>query len=109
MTTFLMVVHIILVAALIGVILLQKSEGGALGLGGGGGGMGGFMTARGSANLLTRMTGILATLFFVTTLVLALTFKGSQKGKSILEDETTKPTAPVATKSEEQKPEKPGQ
>ena len=89
MITFFMVIHIILVAALIGVILLQKSEGGALGLGGGGGGsMGGFMTARGSANLLTHLTGILASLFFVSTLVLALLVKGSHKEKSILvEDE----------------------
>ena len=98
MSTLLMVFHIIIVAALIGVILLQKSEGGALGLGGsgGGGGMGGFMTARGSANLLTRTTGILATLFFVTTLILALTFKGTQRGKSILEDEISKTAAPTA-------------
>jgi preprotein translocase subunit SecG len=95
MVTFLMVIHIIVVAALIGIILIQKSEGGALGLGGsgGGGGMGGFMTARGSANLLTRTTGILATLFFLSTLVLALMVKGTHKEKSILIEDDTKATA----------------
>lgn len=98
MITFLMVVHIILVAALIGIILLQKSEGGALGMGGSGGGMGGFMTARGSANLLTHTTGILAILFFISTLVLALMVKGSHKEKSILieDDSKTAAAAPVA-------------
>jgi protein translocase SecG subunit len=64
MITFLLVVHILLALALIGVILVQRSEGGALGMGGGGGG--GFMTARGSANLLTRTTAIIATLFICT-------------------------------------------
>lgn len=95
MVTFLMVIHIILVAALIGIILLQKSEGGALGLGGSGGagGMGGFMTARGSANLLTRTTGILAALFFISTIVLALMVKGSHKEKSILIEDDSKSAA----------------
>jgi preprotein translocase subunit SecG len=58
---------------MVGVILMQKSEGGALGIGGGGGGgMGGFLTARGAANLLTRTTAILATLFICTSLALAV-------------------------------------
>lgn len=66
---FLITVHIIVCIALIGVILLQKSEGGALGMGGGGGG---FVSARGAANLLTRATAVLATLFFVLSLTLTL-------------------------------------
>jgi preprotein translocase subunit SecG len=87
-----------LVAALIGVILLQKSEGGALGLGGsgGGGGMGGFMTARGSANLLTRTTGILAVLFFLSTIILALMVKGTHKEKSILIEDDSRSAAQSA-------------
>jgi preprotein translocase subunit SecG len=117
MVTFFMVIHIILVAALIGVILLQKSEGGALGLGGGGGGgMGGFMTARGSANLLTHVTGILAALFFVSTLALALLVKGSHKEKSILIEDETAQTASAETQSgvkssqpQAEEPTKPGQ
>ena len=73
MELILLIVHLFLAIALVGVILLQKSEGGALsGLGGGGGGMGGFLSARGAANLLTRTTAILATLFICTSLGLAL-------------------------------------
>ena len=56
--------------ALIGVVLIQRSEGGGLGIGSSGG-MGGFMSARGTGNLLTRMTAILAALFMVTSVVLA--------------------------------------
>ena len=67
MMTLLLVVHILLALALTGVVLVQRSEGGALGMGGGGG----FMTARGQANLLTRTTAILAALFFLTSIVLA--------------------------------------
>ena len=71
MELILLIIHLFLAIALVGVILLQKSEGGALGIGGGGG-MGGFLTARGAANLLTRTTAILATLFICTSLALAL-------------------------------------
>jgi len=69
MITVVLVIHIMIAAALIGVILLQKSEGGALGMGGGG--MSGFMTGRSTANLLTRVTGGLAAAFFATSIVLA--------------------------------------
>ena len=62
------VIHLMLVLALIGVVLLQQSEGGGLGIGGGGG----FMTSRGTANVLTRATAILAGLFFVTSLALSI-------------------------------------
>jgi len=65
METLVLTVHILIALALIGVVLLQRSEGGGLGIGGGGGGAGGgFMTARGTANLLTRVTAILAACFF---------------------------------------------
>src|SRR5674476_1420812 len=64
------VIHLMLVLALIGVVLLQKSEGGGLGIGGSGGG--GFMSSRGTANLLTRATAVLAGLFFVTSLILSI-------------------------------------
>lgn len=71
MELILLIIHLFLAVALVGVILMQKSEGGALGIGGGGG-MGGFLTARGAANLLTRTTAILATLFICTSLALAI-------------------------------------
>ena len=55
MQTVLIVIHLMIVLALVGVVLLQRSEGGGLGIGGGSG----FMTARGAANALTRSTSIL--------------------------------------------------
>ncbi|HLU92115.1 MAG TPA: preprotein translocase subunit SecG [Pedomonas sp.] len=74
MMTFLLVVHSLIAVAMVTVILLQRSEGGALGIGGGGGG-GGLMSARGAANLLTRATAILAALFIVTSIGLAFLAK----------------------------------
>lgn len=68
MQTVIIVVHLMIVLALVGVVLLQRSEGGGLGIGGGSG----FMTARGAANTLTRATAILAAAFFVTSLGLSL-------------------------------------
>jgi preprotein translocase subunit SecG len=82
MMTFLLVVHILLALALIGVILMQRSEGGALGIGGGGGG---FMSARGQANLLTRATAILATLFICTSIALAFIAGSHSRPRSILD------------------------
>ena len=76
MIKVLLVLHVFVTIALIGVVLIQRSEGGGLGLGGGQG-MGSFMTGRGTANLLTRTTAILGTAFFVLSLALALLYKGS--------------------------------
>src|SRR5690349_6283245 len=70
MQTVVLVIHLLIAIALVGLVLLQRSEGGGLGLGGGGGG--GFMTARGTANLLTRSTAILAGCFVATSLALAI-------------------------------------
>ena len=84
MQTVIIVIHLFIVLALIGVVLLQRSEGG-LGLGGGGGGGGGFMTGRGQANALTRATAILAALFFVTSLTLAWVASRGSAPRSILE------------------------
>jgi preprotein translocase subunit SecG len=71
MQTVLLVVHLIIALALIGVVLLQRSEGGALGIGGGGGG-GNLFSARGVGNALTRTTAILAVCFFITSISLTL-------------------------------------
>src|ERR1700692_1892037 len=76
------VIHLMLVLALIGVVLLQRSEGGGLGIGGSGGG--GFMSNRGTANVLTRATAILAGLFFATSLVLSILAGFERKPTSIL-------------------------
>ena len=73
MIIVILVIHVMLTAALIGVVLVQKSEGGGLGIGGsGGGGMSGFMTGRSTANLLTRTTAILAAGFMTTSILLAV-------------------------------------
>jgi preprotein translocase subunit SecG len=68
-STVLLVVHVMIAVALVGVVLMQRSEGGGLGMGGR---TDAFMSVRGQANLLTRSTAILATLFFVTSIALAL-------------------------------------
>jgi preprotein translocase subunit SecG len=86
MANVLIVAYLLIVLALIAVILLQRSEGGALGIGGGGGGL---MTARGSANLLTRTTAILATLFFATAIGLTILSELDRGTSSILEGAST--------------------
>ena len=75
MIKVLLVLHVFVTIALIGVVLIQRSEGGGLGLGGGQG-MGNFMSGRGTANLLTHATAILGTAFFVLSLSLAMLYKG---------------------------------
>jgi len=81
METVLIVVHLMVVLALVGVVLLQRSEGGGLGIGGGSG----FMTARGAANALTRATAILAAAFFVTSLTLSILARYGEKPIDILD------------------------
>lgn len=81
METVLIVIHLMVVLALVGVVLLQRSEGGGLGIGGGSG----FMTARGAANALTRATAILATAFFVTSLTLSIVARYGEKPIDILD------------------------
>lgn len=84
MITVILVIHLLIALALVGVILLQRSEGGALGIGGGGGG-GGLVSGRAAGNLLTRATAILATAFFATSLTLAILANQSRQGPSITE------------------------
>lgn len=83
METVLIVVHLMIVVALVGVVLLQRSEGGGLGIGGGSGG-GGLMTARGAASALTRVTGILAAAFFATSLTLGIIAANNNPSSGIL-------------------------
>jgi preprotein translocase subunit SecG len=83
MIVLLLVIHILVAISLIGVILLQKSEGGALGIGGGG--MSGFMTGRSTANLLTRATAVLAALFMTTSVLLVVLRAREQAPVSIID------------------------
>jgi preprotein translocase subunit SecG len=80
MQTVIIVIHLMIVLAMIGLVLLQKSEGGGLGMGGGGG----FMSSRGSANVLSRATAILAGSFFVTSLFLSILAGLDRKPTSII-------------------------
>lgn len=94
MTTLLLVIHLLIALALVGVVLIQRSEGGALG-GLGGTTMGGMMSGRGTANLLTRTTAILATAFMVMSLVLAVLASGSSGPTSILDGPNPFETLPL--------------
>jgi preprotein translocase subunit SecG len=93
MIIILFVVHILIAIALVGVVMLQKSEGGALGMGGGG--MSGFMTGRSTANLLTRATAILAALFFATSIALVMLGNPSHTPRSIIDQGAPPPTSPL--------------
>jgi preprotein translocase subunit SecG len=91
----LLVIHILIAISLVGAILLQKKEGGLGGLGGGGsGGLGGLMSGRAKADGLSKMTGILATAFFVTSLALAL-ISSHTSGPTEIVPGTTGTAAPV--------------
>lgn len=80
-----LIIHLVVALALVGTVLLQRSEGGALGMGGGGGG-GGFMSARGATNFLTRLTAILAAAFIGTSLILGIMGTGQSGSRSIVEE-----------------------
>ncbi len=94
MTTVLLVLFLLVTLALIGVILVQRSEGGGLGIGSSQG-MGSFMSGRGTANLLTRTTAILGTAFMALALVLAILGKGQAPRGSLLD--AAPPAAPGST------------
>ena len=86
MNTVLLIIHLFVTLALIGVVLIQRSEGGGLGIGTSQG-MGSFMSGRGTANLLTRATAILATAFMALSLTLALLNRGTMgTSRSILDN-----------------------
>ncbi len=97
MTLVLLIIHLFVTLALIGVVLIQRSEGGGLGIGSSQG-MGGLMSGRGTANLLTRTTAVLGAVFFVMSLSLALLNRGSSLGggRSLLDAPAATAPAPVA-------------
>lgn len=80
MQTVIVVIHLLIVITLVGVVLIQRSEGGGLGVGGGSG----FMTERGAKNALTRLTAILAACFFITSLILVIVSSISNPTSDIL-------------------------
>ena len=94
MSTVLLVVHLLVAIFLVALILLQRSALDGLG---GGSGAGNFLTARGTGNLLTRLTAIMATLFFLTSLSLSLYYKdhGNTVGRSILDKPAAEASVPA--------------
>src|SRR5271163_608021 len=96
MQSVLIVIHILIVVALIAVVLLQRSEGGALGTGGG---TGSFMTGRGQANALSRATAILGALFFATSLIMSIIAGWSRAPRSIIDTTAPSSTSAPAGKS----------
>lgn len=108
MGTVLLVVHLLVAIFLVSVILMQRSGGGALDGLGGGSGASSLLSVRGTGNMLTRITAVLATIFFITSISLSLYYKGAEpKSTSILEQAPAAasvpavpnvPNAPVAGK-----------
>jgi preprotein translocase subunit SecG len=82
METLLLIVHIILAILLIGSVLLQKSDGGALGIGGTSDNL---MSSRSVGNFLTKFTAVLAFLFIITSISLTLINKKDTTQKSIID------------------------
>jgi preprotein translocase subunit SecG len=102
MQSVLLVIHLIVAVALIGTVMLQRSEGGALGMGGSNSGGGNLFSARGVGNALTRTTAILAACFFLTSITLTLLALHGNRGGSIFNGATpattqqgTAPAAPA--------------
>jgi preprotein translocase subunit SecG len=91
MQTFLIVIHLMIVLALCGLVLLQKSEGGGLGIGS----SGGFMSSRGTTNVLSRSTAILAACFFATSLLLSVLAGWNRNPTSILRSGPAPVSAPA--------------
>ncbi|MBR9825402.1 MAG: preprotein translocase subunit SecG [Alphaproteobacteria bacterium] len=88
MTTVLLIIQLLAAVGLVGVILMQRSEGGALGIGGGSGGM---MSGRGAANLLTRTTMVLAAVFIGNSIALAVVTGVSEDGTSVFDQQVDAP------------------
>jgi len=88
----LIAVELLVAVALVVTVLLQRSEGGALGMGGGGSGLGGLFSPRGAADTLTRATTLLGALFFITCLLLNILALHGRNEKSFFET-----TAPAST------------
>lgn len=95
MQTVLIIIHLLIAVSLIVVILLQRSEGGALGIGGSGSGLGGLFSPRGAASTLTRTTAVLGVLFFTTSLALTILALGGRQGPSILDTPAPGQSAPA--------------
>jgi preprotein translocase subunit SecG len=99
MQTLVLIIHMLIALALICVVLLQRSEGGALGIGGGGAGA--MFSSRGAANALTRATAVLAVAFIVTSIVLTMFARHANAPSSPFDRVTPAQQAPSQSGSQE--------
>ncbi|WP_337995617.1 preprotein translocase subunit SecG [Oleispirillum naphthae] len=104
MLTVVLVIHLLLTIALVGLVLLQKSEGGGLATGGGASGGGNFLSGRAAGNLLTKATVVLAVCFMVTSILLAVMATLRSRGeedllKALMAPQPAQPTATAPAKS----------
>ena len=102
MENVILVIHLFLALAIIGLVLLQRSEGGGLGIGGGGGGLGNLASAQGTANFLTRATGVCAAAFFATSLTLGILAAQHSRERTSLADALSGVEAPIEQELEVQ-------
>lgn len=107
MSAVVLVIHLILAVAIIGLVLLQRSEGGGLGMGSSGGGIGGLASPQATANALTRATWICVGCFFVTSLTLGVIASHAGGNKSILERMNQPAAATTAPAEPAKEPETP--
>lgn len=107
MESVILVIHLFLALAIIGLVLLQRSEGGGLGIGGGGGGLGGLATPEGTANILTRATALCAAAFFCTSLLLGILAGQGGRGEGVMDVLDSEPAAIEAPALEPETPEVP--
>lgn len=91
MSAVVLIIHLIIALALVALVLLQRSEGGALGIGGGGSSGGGLFTGRGAANMLTRSTAVVAAVFFGTSILLTILARQDLAPTSAFDDVQTQP------------------
>lgn len=102
MSTVLLVLQLIVAIFLVAVILMQQSNGGALSGLGGGDGIGGLISARGKGNILTRITAVLATLFFILSMAISIYYSRMEISKTSIVDEVS--TSSLPTSQEEETP-----
>jgi len=100
MENIILIIHLLLALSIIGLVLLQRSEGGGLGIGGGSGGLGGLASAGATGNILTKATGLCAIGFFCTSMTLAV-LAGNHSGSKNLLDKLDTPPAVVDIKADE--------
>ena len=105
MKELILVIHVLAAVGLIALVLVQQSKGADIGAAFGSGASQTLFGARGSANFLTRLTALLATIFFVTSLTLAVLATRGGGPRSVTDTVTSEPAAPTpAPPAEKQTP-----